>query len=170
LPPGVYQLTVSLITGGEAAAVAGLGPVEVVKTDRVYAVPSVGTPLEALFGDEVRLLGYALEPAAGGARLTLTWQAERQPTRDYTVFVHALNPDGTCCAWQADAMPRDGSYPTTRWREGEVVVDAFVLSLPAGTFPLEAGLYLPETGARLPVSPGAPGQDALRLGEVVVEE
>ena len=89
------------------------------------------------------------------AALELVWQAETQPTADYTVFVHVLNADGTCCVWQADAMPRGGAYPTTRWRPGEVVVDAYEISLPEGAeirdYEIEVGLYVAETGQRLGV-------------------
>ena len=87
--------------------------------------------------------------------LELVWQAETQLTADYTVFVHVLNADGTCCVWQADAMPRGGAYPTSRWRPGEVVVDAYEISLPEGAeisdYGIEVGLYLAETGQRLGV-------------------
>jgi hypothetical protein len=171
LPAGTYRYLASIIdASGLPGDIADLGQVEVIKTDRVYAVPSVGTAVDALFGAEVRLLGYEIEPGPGGQRLTLFWQAQDQPRQDYTVFVHALNPDGTCCAWQTDAMPRGGAYPTTRWRPGEVVTDSFTISVPPGEYPLEIGLYVAETGQRLPVTPGEPGQDALRLETLVVKE
>ena len=94
----------------------------------------------------------------------MVWRAAAQPTQDYTVFVHLLNADGTCCAWQSDAMPRGGSYPTTRWRPGEVVSETIAIRPASGAAagPLEIGLYLAETGDRLSVGPG---QDALRIGE-----
>ena len=73
--------------------------------------------------------------------------------------------------WQADAMPRGGTYPTTRWRPGEVVVDPYEIVLPEGLadgeYEIEVGLYVGETGQRLAVSPGSPGQDAVRLGPLV---
>jgi hypothetical protein len=71
-------------------------------------------------------------------------------------------------------MPRGGAYPTTRWRPGEVVVDPYAIilpdDLPPGEYPVEVGLYLAETGQRLPVSPGSPGQDAVRLSPFALEE
>ncbi len=171
LPAGTYRYLARVIDeNGVPGAAADLGQVDVVKTDRVYAVPTVGTAVDALFGDEVRLLGYERLPDAGGAQLTLYWQAEAQPRQDYTVFVHALNADGTCCAWQADALPRGGAYPTTRWRPGEVVADSYTISVPPGEYEMEIGLYMAATGQRLPVTPGEPGQDALRLETLVVEE
>lgn len=173
LSPGDYHYRASVLDAtDEALYTADLGPVTVEKTDRVYDLPPVAEPVDALFGDEIRLAGYDLAEADGGYDLTLVWQVEAQPSQDYTVFVHLLYADGTCCAWQSDAMPRGGNYPTTRWRPGEVVSDTVAIrpaaSLPPGTYPLEVGLYLAETGQRLPLSPAEPGQDAARLGPVVV--
>jgi hypothetical protein len=49
----------------------------------------------------------------------------------------------------------NGTYPTTLWQPGEFVHDVYTLSLPpdlpAGDYVLEVGLYLADTGARLPV-------------------
>ncbi len=100
--------------------------------------------------------------------LELIWQAETQPTADYTIFVHVLNPDGTCCVWQSDAQPRGGTYPTSRWRPGEVVVDTYEIALPEGTtlgdYEIEVGLYSAETGRRLEVMrDGEAAGDAVRL-------
>jgi hypothetical protein len=110
----------------------------------------------------------------GGHKLTLVWQAETQPAADYTVFVHVLRPDGTCCVWQSDAMPRGDAYPTTRWQPGEVVVDPYAIILPAdvppGEYPIEVGLYVRETGQRLPVTvDGQAVGDAIRLGSLAIE-
>ncbi len=92
------------------------------------------------------------------------------PTTDYTVFVHLLQPDGTCnpCAWQQDVMPQQGQYPTARWQVGEVVIDSYQIVLPAaappGVYPLEVGLYLAENGRRLQVTlPDGRSRDALLL-------
>ena len=159
LPSGDYALRLELLDArGQPLYAAGLGPLAVTQTARIFTPPPVANPIGASFGGEIALLGT--NSSADGRMLELVWQAETQPAADYTVFVHVLWPDGTCCAWQADAMPRGGTYPTTRWRPGEVVTDSYTLALPAGEYIIEVGLYRAETGERLTVGPG---QDAVRL-------
>jgi hypothetical protein len=177
LLPGDYRLRLELLDGQLAPIYrADLGPLTVSRTERRFELPPLDNPVGASFDEEIELAGYSLEDVDGGRKLTLVWRAQEQPTADrptadYTVFVHVLRPDGTCCVWQSDAMPRDNTYPTTRWRPGEVVVDPYAIVLPAdlppGEYAVEVGLYLAETGQRLGVSPGSPGQDAVRLGPLV---
>ena len=158
-----------------------LGPLAVTQTERLLEAPPFANPVGASFGGEIALVGYtlpALETELSGKNsvsraLELVWQAERQPAADYTVFVHVLNADGTCCVWQTDAMPRGGAYPTTRWRPGEFVVDAYAIDLPAdlppGTYAVEVGLYIAETGQRLGVAvDGQASGDAVRLAPLIL--
>jgi len=65
-------------------------------------------------------------------------------------------------------MPHGGTYPTSRWRPGEVVVDLYEIVLPEGAsiedHVIEVGLYLAETGQRLGVMvDGEAAGDAVRL-------
>jgi hypothetical protein len=88
---------------------------------------------------------------------------------DYTVFVHLVGPDGAIAS-QHDAMPQGGAYPTSAWEPGEIVVDDHTVELPASAdledYSLLAGLYLAETGDRLPVlgADGQPKGDSVDLG------
>ncbi len=70
-------------------------------------------------------------------------------------------------------MPRGGTYPTSRWRPGEVVTDPYEITLPAdlppGEYPIEVGLYIAETGQRLAVDGAVPPTDAVRLTQLRVE-
>jgi 4-amino-4-deoxy-L-arabinose transferase-like glycosyltransferase len=176
LEPGVYRLQLRLLAGAnESLYELDLGPLTVNETARLFTPPNTQFPQDATFGSEIKLLGYDLEPGetAGTFDLRLVWQALTSPTADYTVFVHVLNQDGTCCAWQQDAVPQQGQYPTSRWVEGEVVVDAYQIVLPEGTppgsYPVEIGLYVPENGRRLQVqSPLLPPSDALYLNPLLI--
>ncbi len=169
LPDGDYRLQLELLDGtGATIYQTDLGPLAVSRTERLFEPPAFEHAVDASFGGEISLLGYNLSGADGNYRLELVWQAETQPTADYTVFVHVLNADGTCCLWQADAMPRGGAYPTTRWRAGEVVTDEYEIVLPGGVeigdYEIEVGLYLAETGQRLGVMVDEEAMgDALRL-------
>jgi len=130
--------------------------------------------MEATFGGEIELLGYDLEQLSPtDYKLRLVWRALEQPSDSYTVFVHVLNQDGTCCAWQQDIQPQQGSYPTDRWLSGEVVVDEYQITMPedfpAGDYQIEMGLYLPSNGLRLSVDvPGMRLRDVLYLTQPVV--
>jgi hypothetical protein len=111
-------------------------------------------PLDDRFGDALRLTGYslALEPAARRVQVTLQWQALRDLTDGYTVFVHLRDTPTTAYA-QSDSAPRNGWYPTHLWRRGEVVDDVHTLTLPAGAAPplaLYLGVVDPAANARLP--------------------
>jgi hypothetical protein len=172
---GDYQLQLRLMdSADETVLTAGLGPVTVVETERLFTPPQPAIPLEATFGDEIQLLGYDLVEEPDGRTLALIWQAAVQPSADYTVFVHVLGLDGTCCIWQQDVMPRQNSYATSRWLPGEVVVDDYRLDLPpdlpAGLYGVEIGLYRAENGQRLRVRvPGAADNDALYLRPLLIE-
>jgi hypothetical protein len=116
------------------------------------------------------LVGYDLATD----ELLLVWQALGSISADYTVFVHILNPDGTCCVWQQDTPPRQGSYPTSRWIESEIITDRYALALPddlpPGAYPVEIGLYLPVNGQRLSVmARDLPDADFLYLQPIVIE-
>ena len=96
-------------------------------------------------------------------RLSLYWQAERRPSRDYTVFVHLESETGHLIA-QQDNPPRQGTYPTSQWLPGEIVEDTYQIrvdpALPPGAYLLKVGLYDPATGRRLLRPDGA---DAVTL-------
>ncbi len=158
--PGEYRLQMRLVNvDGDTIYTAVLGPLQVEETERIFSPPQFDRAVDAVFGDEIVLLGYTLSELENGtAELSLIWQALQAPKADYTVFVHLLYPDGTCCAWQQDSAPVSGSYATSRWLAGEVVVDAYDIALPPDLAPgdhaLEVGLYFPETGRRLVVETG----------------
>jgi 4-amino-4-deoxy-L-arabinose transferase-like glycosyltransferase len=170
LPSGDYRLQMRLTDEkGGSIYTTGLGPLQVVATERLFTPPPLDQEVGATFGDEIILLGYNLSPVVNSeAELELIWRALQAPTADYIVFVHLLNPDGTCCTWQQDTMPGSGTYATGRWLPDEVVVDEYKIilpgDLPPGDYPIEIGLYIAETGQRLGVQSAADvTSDALLL-------
>lgn len=126
-------------------------------------------------GDQVRLLGYDLEPevAKAGERLTLIlyWQAMTSIQEDYTIFTHLLNEGGHVSA-QHDGQPVNSSYPTSKWEEGEIVKDEHALLIPpdtpAGRYTLEVGMYLLSSMERLQATDGVVGTDHLILESLIV--
>ena len=121
-------------------------------------------PLHLNLGDQIELLGYDLsaDQVGPGATFELTfyWHALTELEKDYSVFTHLLGESYNLASgdflWgQKDGMPLDGTYPTSRWLENEVVVDGYAISVqpdaPPGLYRIEVGMYLLETGQRLPV-------------------
>lgn len=128
---------------------------------RVRLAPDVlpvfhpGHSLAANFGDLVDLVGFDRDAES----VTLYWRARTTIAEDYTVFIHVLDADGRIVA-QADNQPRQGEYPTSLWQPGEVVRDSHRLSVPAGANQVRVGLYLLQTGQRLPIA-GLPDDSVL---------
>lgn len=129
-------------------------------------------PVAANFAGQAQLLGYTLEPAGQPPRLTLYWQALAPMAHDYTVFVHLRRPAGGSVL-QADHRPLGSLYPTTLWPPGESIRESSDLALPgdlpSGAYELWAGLYLLETGERLPIQNDTSGENAVKLGSLRVE-
>ncbi len=175
-PPGDYPLQLHRgdpSTGSGPGLALDLGIVTVQATERCFDAPPISHPVTATLGSQVQLLGYDLltpipasspyegegrptaEAVAPGDTLTLTlyWRALTEMDEDYTVFTHLLAPDGSMSG-QRDNQPVSGSYPTNLWVAGEVVADVYAISIRADAAPgahrLEVGMYVAETGARLP--------------------
>jgi len=98
----------------------------------VYAVPQeplteITHPLDAVLGDSIRLLGYALPSAevrAGDVlQLTLFWQATQPIPRRYKVFIHVLDKDRQIIS-QRDSEPGGGTRLTNTWQPGETVLSS----------------------------------------------
>jgi hypothetical protein len=133
-------------------------------------------PVDAQFGEQIRLLETAVGPAIPGAALdvTLVWEALSPPAGDYTVFVHVLNQAGDVVAGH-DAKPMENRFPTQAFQPGVRVIDRHQLALPAdlppGRYTLSTGLYQLESGERLPVwdKNGTEQENSsLPLGEITI--
>ena len=147
------RYTLLLQTGSNTVL---LGTLEISGAARVFDPPQMQHEVNAQFGDRLWLRGYTLEIDEDQMRLELVWYAQESVGEDYKVFVHVVDEQGIIIE-QRDAMPRENTYPTSLWTAGEYVTDLYVLPAVAEVFLLRVGLYLPETGMRLPVQTGAGG-------------
>ena len=126
----------------------------------VYDMEPVGLPVAILGDNQVALLDYRIEgPLRHGAtvRLNVLWQALKPLDEDYTVFVHAVDGEGTIWG-QRDTEPQQGEVPTTEWGLGEIVQDRYELQIdvagPREGYQLVVGMYASETGERLKMPDG----------------
>lgn len=132
----------------------------------------IAHPLEASFGDEFRLLGYALSPASllpgQSVDLTLYLEAVRPPSRDWSLFVHLVDDLDIILA-QDDRYPRQGLTRAADLRPGQRWVEILRLRVPEtavapARLALKMGFYDLRTGDRMPASDRAGNP----LGEFVV--
>lgn len=140
-----------------------------------------------ILGDQIKLMGATLQGQSlqdgTPVRVTydektpvlplmLAWQAQRPVEQEYVTLVHLIAPDGTA-AKQYDRAPLQGVAPTTLWRDGDTLLDAYDLDiptdLPPGDYQLLVGLYDLATLARLPVQiDGVPAGDTIHVATVTI--
>jgi uncharacterized membrane protein len=143
------------------ASFTGAGHVTI--ATRRGGLPGQAQPMETRLANGAVLAGFAVNESKGQVRaqpgetlrLRLFWRVEATPDRDYTVFVHLLDTAGQL-AGQGDNPPLGNSWPTGRWRPGDLVPDYYMVALspelPAGEYVLSVGMYDPATGQRVNVA------------------
>jgi hypothetical protein len=139
--------------------------VDVVPHGRLWQVagPVAGgepaSPVDAVIGQKVKLLGYDQAPAfpqpGETLRVRLYWEPIDELGAPYHTFVHLVDASGDRMA-QSDRQPGGVYYPASLWRPGELLRDDHELALPAGLPPggytLLAGMYaLSGEGSLLPL-------------------
>ncbi|MFP3895601.1 MAG: glycosyltransferase family 39 protein [Anaerolineales bacterium] len=132
---------------------------------------SVRQSVDVRFGDRMRLLGYTLDQETitlgEDFPITLCWESLGPMEKDYSIFLHLVSEEDIIIA-QRDIYPGRGTYPTSRWRPGDIIEDSYNIPVPVTAMTpnrvdLVVGLYSLATGKRLQVTDGE-GND---LGESV---
>jgi len=169
---GAYQLVAGLLdpTSGTKQPPIALGNVQLYQRTANFTPtpPPVALTQPAQFGAHVQLLGYDRQIQGNQLRLTLYWHVLQPLLPPHHIFVHLDNAAGVTLA-QADDTPRTAiePAPTGSWQPGEYLVTHHTLTVPADTdvtTALRLGLYVPQSGVRLPLTiAGAPSGDALTL-------
>ena len=121
----------------------------------VQPIPQPAHALDVAFVGGITLQGWRVDPQQDGTQVTLFWQTDRPVDQGLSVFVHVVDETGNLIA-QHDAVPDNGRFPTAVWPVGVTIPDRHVLSLPSlgGAIRLRAGMYLPDSGVRLPLTEG----------------
>ncbi len=167
-------VSVSALTLAVYALVGVLGPAfaspRSMSASKIRSVPN---PIDAEFGDVVRLLGYEVtsDRVVPGemVEVTLYWQVLSRTDHHHAVFVHLLSDVGTMIA-QRDSYPGLGRYPTTTWEPGVAFADTYRVHVPQTAYSpdtgyVQVGFYLPG-GQRLTTDDG---RDAIRLTSVEID-
>lgn len=110
--------------------------------------PQIQQPLYVNYGGQIELLGYNLpatpSPADKGLNLTLYWRALADLKKDYSVALRVLDADGHLVG-KLDARPGNYNYPTTRWKNGDVLFGNFsiplALATPPGNYQVDVTVY-----------------------------
>jgi hypothetical protein len=161
--PALVWLRIGLLgVAGDRLTLAGGGDAVVLGPWRMQPdAPPALPECEADFGlsEDIELVGYDLahEPGAQSLDVVLHWLAVRTPADDHTVFVHLIDGDSRILG-QHDGPPRSGSYPTSWWLPGEIILDRHTIALNealTGPVQLRVGMYDPATIVRLPAYDGA---------------
>ncbi|HLF26799.1 MAG TPA: hypothetical protein VJG32_10710 [Anaerolineae bacterium] len=173
-PSGEYHWRGALLdAAGQPAATFEMRPAfRVDAPERSFDIPTIANSLRLALGEFATLLGFDLATdrvSPGDAiELTLYWQARAETETSYKVFVHLVNAEGRVVA-QADAAPVNGARPTTGWLPGEVIADRYAITLPGdlapGEYRIVAGMYDPESNARLKTTAG---DEAVALAAITV--
>lgn len=181
----ISNLPVFDTNGNQAGNHLRLGPIKVHGQTEAHlhagpasSPPKLDNQLLVRFEDQIDLQGYSLGSdrllPGESLDLTLFWSPRGRPKRDYTVFIHLLDPEGQLQG-QTDSAPTSGKYPASVWDAGEFIADAHTIALPAelpaGEYSFAIGLYDPLTGQRLPIldETGQPSGDHVTIPGLIVE-
>jgi len=140
----------------ERYSLSALGPLIRVRAVPVTTAPIPQHPLTVDLTDALRLTGYdtaIMSPHRQTTlRLTLHWQVLALVGADYKVSARLLDGEGNQVA-QTDNVPVHNTYPTSRWKMGEIIADVYDLAIPPATPPgpyrLLVILYEPDTLAEV---------------------
>jgi len=178
----IYPAGQIIASGGHYEGAPYYQVFHVPAASRPHLVPQ--HPVEVTWADGLRLIGYDQDKPAcrPGDSLTLTmyWQSTATTQVAYTVFVHLLgeiNPQSGSPLWAgSDHEPGLASYPTSAWAVGEVIMDEFVLHLPAdmpaGNYQVEVGFYRLANMQRLAITQSSvqARADAALIGLITITD
>ncbi len=146
----------------EGAPVADVVTLAQVRLNR-ETPPCLDTPSVAQWENGIQLFDLESDIEMDGDLLTLRlrWGADRVIHTNYTVFLQALDSTDQIVA-QIDRWPQNGVYPTSTWRSGDCIVDAYHFeNLPQIWNRVILGMYDPQI-QRIRLSDGSDHVEIIR--------
>jgi hypothetical protein len=117
------------------------------QTPALVREPHPEIPLRLNFGGYVEFLGYDLVWEGPKPFMTCYWRTITPTHTPYKVFVHFERGPHHMWAFGHDHLPIYESFPTTRWRAGEVYRETYRIPIPRdigpGNYTIGMGLYAP---------------------------
>jgi hypothetical protein len=108
-------------------------------------------PLQIDFdlGNGIRIRSVSIDQLDGEQmQITIYWEALESVSEDYSIAVHLVSQDPPLSELdvldQADNKhPVEGFYPTTKWQNGEIVRDDYLIAIPENSQPaaVRVGMY-----------------------------
>jgi hypothetical protein len=133
-----------------------LFPISVEARSHIFEAPVLANQVDIDFEETIRLRSFELGELSSHqpVRLKLQWQALREMSESYKVFLHLFDASSGQIVSQIDTLPQQGAALTTGWTTGEIIEDELMLTVPAvipagTTYQLVVGWYDEETGERL---------------------
>lgn len=118
------------------------GPLIWLRSEPFYEVPQGVKEVKANFDNQIELVGFVYGEASFKAGsvipVTIYWRALADLQADYSISLRLFNEAGQEIFKVDSLHPVLGTYPTSKWREGEVVSDYYEIPLPHS---LPAGRY-----------------------------
>ncbi len=156
-PPYVAQLSIQLqrIDADQARTTSlddgrdRLVLPEIIPIDKL-SEPYKGQSQNIEFEDILMLHCIGLGMENEQFEIDMIWQVKKTPALDYQMFVHGLNAEGEI-VHQVDVSPLSGLYPTSLWRESQVLYDTVGLAFEESIMTIAVGLYNPADFVRVPV-------------------
>lgn len=161
-PPGTYHLEVGMydfVTGQSYGVAKNIGTLTLTPPEQL-AQPAdlkLKTMVSTPINEGLTLIGhdYTMSELSPGTEITgkIFWQATQPPSKDYQVQFSFTSAERK--QYVVAQAPLSESYPTSRWRRGEVVGAAYRFRVPAeapaGDYPLMVSVLDPDTGQ--PIGP-----------------
>jgi mannosyltransferase len=142
-----------------------LGTVRITPADafpETFPQDVVMTPVAKELAPGLQLVGYVLDrnqiQPGSGLFVTLYWKALTANPPDYPIKLELL-AQGPVVAGSQEGAPANGLYPTSLWRQGELVIDRRLLRADPGAAPGKVDIILT-----------LDGYGSLKLGEVDIDK
>lgn len=153
LEPGNYSLWLILMNRDqEVGEQLVLGTIKVDARPRIFKIEESPIPADAIWANQISLLGHESSQDDETLRVTLYWQALKRIDKSHKYFIHLIDLASGQVVAQVDAIPQDWTYPTDWWEEGEIVIEAVSIPLSEvdpGNYWLQVGFYDEVSGERL---------------------
>ncbi|UCG23064.1 MAG: hypothetical protein JSW55_12965 [Chloroflexota bacterium] len=160
LESGDYSIVASVFAGDEVVSSSDIadGGFTYSALPRTFnlAQMDLETEPKAVWGEAISLVDYVVtESDSNNLVVNLTWHALQRLPESYKVFAHLRKAGTDEIVSQVDTIPQNWTYPTDWWEANEFITDT--LSIPLndiepGQYELWLGLYIDETGERLPLA------------------